>query len=366
MSSDVRRLVRPLSTARIVLINVVVTLCLLELSLRVQQRIGPLIDLDLRPEAILVGLSDEVNHVHLPWSDWDSNGIRRMDEPNSEACTKKLLFMGDSFMEGLGRRETVPYHVRRFFAQHGKDICVFNAGVSSYSPSIFIVLAKRLIPLLKPDVVIIDVDETDIYDDWYRYRQLVTRDDAGSITAVRRSPFTARFQQGLVDSTSKTLYVHRLIAKVYFTGIEYPRFFARYTRDWPPNMLALAMVSPADARKQYAAQIDYFVATLDDLTQTVVRRVGSRDNLVYIHHPHLEHLKSGGAAFNDVVSTTLREVAARHGVRYYDAVDDLKAEFGKAPESYYIPNDVHFNAAGQQAYGIAVARYLAGTAGPTE
>src|SRR2546425_667086 len=206
------RAYRRLATARDVMIIALVTACLFELSLRVQ----PFIELDLRPESILVGLSDEVNHVHLPTSDWDSNGIRRMDEPNSELCTKRLLFMGDSFMEGLGRSETVPYHVRHFFGQLGKDVCVFNAGVSSYSPSIFVVLAKKLIPLLKPDAVIIDVDETDIYDDGYRYRWLVTRDDAGSITAVRRNPFAAQFQQGLVESTSKTLYLHRLIAKLYF------------------------------------------------------------------------------------------------------------------------------------------------------
>jgi len=38
-----------------------VTGCLAEVVLRVQQKLGPLYNLDLRPEEILIGLSDELN-----------------------------------------------------------------------------------------------------------------------------------------------------------------------------------------------------------------------------------------------------------------------------------------------------------------
>lgn len=50
--------------------------------------------------------------------------------------------------------------------------------------------------------------------------------------------------------------------------------------------------------------------------------------------------------------------SARNNVRYYDATDDLKVEFGAAPERYYIPNDMHFNERGLRAYSDAVAKYL--------
>jgi lysophospholipase L1-like esterase len=349
----------------LVAVNILVTALLLELVLRVQQKIGPLYDLDLPRETVLAGLSDELNHVQLPWADWDSNGIRRMDEPNSESCLTKLLFMGDSFMEGLGPKDTVPYHARATLSRSwGAGVCVFNAGTSSYSPSIFIPQAKKLIPLLRPDIVIIDVDETDIYDDWYRYRELVVRDDAGSITAVGRTPVTAQFQQGLIDSTDKTLYLHRLISKLYFTRIAYPRVFARYTKDRPSDLFVLSRISESEAQKIYADQIAYFEATLDDLTKSVLRLAGEPERLVYIHHPHLEHLKADGASFNNIVSAALRKVASRHHVRYYDATEDMKVQFGNTPENYYIPNDMHFNEAGLRAYAVAVSRYLAATPPP--
>jgi lysophospholipase L1-like esterase len=342
-----------------VTVNLLVTAALLEIALRVQQKIGPLYDLDVVPEAFLVDASDELNHVHPPGTEWDSNGIRRMDAPNSESCAPRLLFMGDSFMQGLGPRDTIPYHARGALRQlWGKDVCVLNAGASSYSPSIYVVQAKKLMPLLKPDLVIIDVDETDIYDEWYRYRDLVVRDDTGSITAVRHTPLTSRFQQGLLESTNKLLYLHRLVAKLYFTKIEYPRLYAEYRKNEVVPIF-MSNLPKEEIRKTYADQVEYFMARLEDLTQTVLRLADSADKLVYIHHPHLQHLEASPGRYNNIVSEALREVAARHHVRYYDAADDLQVEFGGTPENYYLPNDMHLNAAGLRAYGVAVAKYLA-------
>ncbi len=86
--------------------------------------------------------------------------------------------------------------------------------------------------------------------------------------------------------------------------------------------------------------------------------MGGPERLIFLHHPHLEHLRANGA-FNGVVSTTIRKVAARHGVRYYDATEDLKAEFGDKATDYYILDDMHLNALGLRAYALAVAKYLA-------
>lgn len=346
------------SALLIITVNILVAACLLEIALRVQQKIGPLYDLDVGPESMLVGMSDELNHVQPLGRDWDVNGIRRMDEPNSESCGPRLLFLGDSFMEGIGPRDTIPYHVRANLRLWSKDVCVFNAGASSYSPSIFIVQAKKLIPLLKPDLVVIDIDETDIYDEWHRYRDLVVRDDAGSIQAVRHSPISTVFQRGLLATASYPTYLQRLFAKLYFTRIEYPRRYAEY-RGNQIVPLFRSDFPESEIRKTHANQIDYFAANLDDLTQTVIALLGSRDRLIYVHHPHLEHLKAGTTRYNNIVSATLRAGASRHHVRYYDATEDLKAEFGNTPESYYVPKDMHFNAAGLRAYGASVAKFLA-------
>src|ERR1700676_4877255 len=150
----------------VVAINVLLTLVLLEVGLRVQQHFGPIYDLSVNHEALSVGLSELLNHVPEPGPEVDADGIRKLDKPNAGGCGPKLLFMGDSFMQGSGPVDNIPYHVRRYFQQFPhQELCVFNAGYSSYSPSVYIPQAKKLIPLLKPDFVIIDVDETDLWDD---------------------------------------------------------------------------------------------------------------------------------------------------------------------------------------------------------
>jgi len=362
---------RVAAVAGIVLVNVVVTVCLIEVALRVQQTFGPLYDLAPRPEILMVQLSNELNHVPERGKDWDGNGIRRLQEPNTAQCAPKLLFMGDSFMQGGDRApdgeivasresDTIPYQVRHFFRERlGKEVCVFNAGYASYSPSIFVPQAKKLIPLLQPDIVIIDVDETDFWDDNYRYRQLVVRDGDGSIMAVRATPISLRFQEGLMETTSKALYLHRLLAKLYFTRITFPRVLEGSNRGRPADGFFLSKLPAAGAKEKYAAEIDYFRATVEDLTKTILSRMGSTNGLVYINHPHLEHLRNSGIVFNDVVSSIVHEVASRHGVRFCDETESLKAQFGTSPEDYYIPNDMHFNPAGTRAYGIAVAKCIA-------
>ena len=43
---------------------------------------------------------------------------------------------------------------------------------------IFVPQAKKLLPLVRPDYVVVDVDETDLYDDFARYRDLIVRNGA--------------------------------------------------------------------------------------------------------------------------------------------------------------------------------------------
>ena len=344
---------------QLVALNIAIAACLLEVMLRAQQAIWPLYDLAIGPETLFVGLSNELNHVHAD-PDWDSAGIQKMDEPNPPDCAPRVLFLGDSFMQGLARSDTIPVHVRDFFQSSlGRQICVFNAGTSSYSPSIYIVQAKQLLPLLHPDFVVVDIDETDLYDDYYRYRELTSRDAAGSIDAVHLTPLFFQFHQGLIDSTNKPLYLHRLLAKLYFSKIEYPRIFAEYVAARPADIFVVSRLPADKARQEYGDAIGYFRQTLTDLTTTILARMSDPDRLIYIHHPHLQHLAGGGDVFNDVVAATVREVAGANKVRFYDATDQLRIEFGGQPERYYIPNDMHFNSRGLRAYARAVARYLA-------
>jgi hypothetical protein len=87
-----------------------------------------------------------------------------------ESDRRRVLFIGDSFTEGVG----LPYEqtfVGRFAAAL-PEVDVLNAGVSSYAPSVYFTKIKSLLDAgVRFDEVIVYVDISDVQDEaiYYRY-----------------------------------------------------------------------------------------------------------------------------------------------------------------------------------------------------
>ncbi|MEO8315181.1 MAG: SGNH/GDSL hydrolase family protein, partial [Pseudomonadota bacterium] len=202
----VQRLPGLVAVAAITLIS----LASVEAVLRLQQIVGPIYDLKM-DSVSLAGLSEVVNHRPVPGTSFEVlqgeqmfgkfHGYRfsrtynelgiRVDAGGAPVrdCQnpKKVLFLGDSFIEGYDSKNSLPYRVAARLAGKGLCIVSWNAGMSSYSPAIFVPQARRLLPQLKPDYVVVSIDETDLFDDNARYKALIRRDDAGRNIGVRYS-----------------------------------------------------------------------------------------------------------------------------------------------------------------------------------
>src|SRR5215472_10359671 len=176
-----------------------------EIGLRTQQYFGPLYDLEMKNVNLnredLNSYSDVVNHRPISGTfqlhgitftrSYDDTGVRIIDDKEFLAGCRQpasVLFLGDSFIQGYDDKDTLPYHVAKYFKTE-LNICIktYNAGAGSYSPAIFVPQARKLLPILRPDYVVVDVDETDLYDDFVRYRELIVRNDRGQNVAVKGS-----------------------------------------------------------------------------------------------------------------------------------------------------------------------------------
>src|SRR5262249_3199506 len=120
---------------------------------------------------------------------FDDNGVRIINDKELLAGCGNLvsvLFLGDSFMQGYDDRNTLPYHVAKYF-KNELNTCIktYNAGTSSFSPAIFVPQPRKLLPILRPDYIVVDVDETDLFDDVVRYSQLIVRNNRGQNIAVK-------------------------------------------------------------------------------------------------------------------------------------------------------------------------------------
>jgi hypothetical protein len=121
----------------------------------------------------------------------NSLGLRDREYANTKPPgTVRLLMLGDSFTEGAGLlpEETVAKRVERALGARGcESYEVVNAGVASYSPILEYLLLQRLAPVLKPDVVVLNFDMTDVHDDVVRTVTAVL-DDRGLPVAVPPDP----------------------------------------------------------------------------------------------------------------------------------------------------------------------------------
>jgi lysophospholipase L1-like esterase len=327
-----------------------------ELALRLQQWLGPLYDLQMAGNGL--ELSPTLNHRPPPGTHrfviaktrysvtHDENGLRS-PLPRAGTPAKRVLFLGDSFVEGYDDEHTLPSEVGALV-----PLAMLNAGHSSYSPSILIVQARKLLPLLRPDFVVLVIDETDLADDWFRYRPLTVRDATGATVAVRESPAGVEVAEGYARAARPPLYLLRFARKLWHQRVGIPHIRARHP---DPPLFELSGLPADEARRRFAEPIDYFAARLDELCRTLEIGV-ARERILIARHPHLEHLQG---KWNRVIGETVARVAAAHRIRMLDAEDALAREFGDHPERFYWPNDMHFNFDGMARYAHLIAGELA-------
>jgi hypothetical protein len=178
-----------------VALSVVLTLTLAEVVLRATQRRAfaarthrymtsdPVLHHRARP-----GISALVGGTPFSTS---SLGLRDREYASPKpASVVRLLMLGDSFTEGGGLilEHTVAKRVETALNARGCGAYeVVNAGVASYSPILEYLLLQRLLPVLEPDLVVLNFDMTDVHDDVVR-TVTATLDARGLPVAVPGDP----------------------------------------------------------------------------------------------------------------------------------------------------------------------------------
>src|SRR4051812_45466253 len=330
-------------------------LAIFELGLRAQQYFGPLYDLELA-NVDLSWESDTLNHVPAAKNQhmciygdltgttyqraFDNNGIRIIDDTALLSGCKRsasVLFMGDSFMEGYDDRNTLPYHVAKYFKDE-RGICLktHNAGYTSYSPSIFVPQAKKLLPIVRPDYVVIDIDETDFYDDFVRYRKLVTRNERGENVGVKVSPIGHACSVGLMETRQHALYLTRLVSKLWLSHVSIPAVIeANRSRDL--EIFSWSADHGPDIDSKYPEARAVFRQNLEELAGVLKDYAQDGTRVLCIFHPHLNHLKpdASGRVWNDLVSSMVQEACTAKNFLFYNATAAMRQRVGSQPEKLY-------------------------------
>ena len=361
---------------------VIVWVVVFEAGLRMQQHFGPLYDLEMA-DVNLNWESDVVNHQPTPENQnlciygdstgfsyrksFDANGIRIIDDTAMLADCRNpasVLFLGDSFVEGYDDKNTLPYHVAKYFkTERGVCLKTYNAGFTSYSPAIFVPQAKKLLPIVRPDYIVVDVDETDLYDDFARYRKLIVRNERGQNVGVKVSPIGHECSVGLMEARKHPLYLMRLVAKLWHAFVYMPSVIEKY-RGSDLTLFSYSRDHDTDLEQKYAEALADFRQNLQELADVLKDHTKDGSRVLFVFHPHIQHLKpdATGRLWNDLVSSSVVKMCAANNFLFFNATGTLKQRFGSHPENFYWKTgDMHYDFKGLEEYSAAVAAFMAST-----
>jgi lysophospholipase L1-like esterase len=257
------------------------------------------------------------------------------------SASPRAILIGDSFTEGLGvaYEQTYASLLTTCFATRG--IQVLNAGVMSYSPSIYYRKLKYLLESqgLTFDYVIVAIDLSDIGDEARRYEtdargRVVSRPDSGPVRPGDNLKV-------LLTEHSLLLHViHQVRASVYASRAD-PSLYSDWTND-------------SHAFHDYGAVgVRLAVERMDSLVG-LLRRRGIGLAIVVYPYP-------GEIARRDSTSLQVRvwrKWASDHAVPFFDLFPAFLS-YGPAPATVadnFIPHDVHWNPRGHQLVARTLLR----------
>jgi hypothetical protein len=290
--------------------------------------------------------------------------------------TWRIFYVGDSFTEGcVPMDESVASrlerHLNERLAGGATRFEVINTGTASYSPLIYYVLIRYFIQPYAPDVVVVNVDMTDPYDDW-KYRETLITDADGDPVAVPPRDLYA------------SPYVDTLRGAVR-TGV-FPRlalFLAEKSHLY--NLIRTHVASPPaepleggiegdDAQilvKRWGwCRHEWDEATRKNVafTTDVLRRIARhcKENgirLLLTGVPHFQQFErdgSGRPRWSSRPHEEIRRIAEEEGAAYLDSYASLAPRLnGSRQSDYYYAGNMHFNPRGNALWAEAHIRAFA-------
>lgn len=161
-----RRAISILGKIGLLTVAMTLSLCIGEIVLRVSET-APQLTIEKVPDPTLI--YRHIRSFSYEKSGWNvhynSLGLRGPEVGSKDPGRKRILFVGDSIIEGFGARDdshTAPVFVEKSFAARGISAESLNAGVSGYNASQVRRNLEILLPLIKPDLVVYGFSLNDI------------------------------------------------------------------------------------------------------------------------------------------------------------------------------------------------------------
>jgi lysophospholipase L1-like esterase len=274
--------------------------------------------------------------------------------------TYRIAYLGDSFTEGTcPEADSMPAFVERALHVPGyENVEVLNAGTASYAPTLYYLLLKTKVLAYHPDLVVVNVDMTDVFDDALYGATLQSDAQGDPVACPPGHPMLGthrRTERGL-EEISTTQRVLLLLSERSYAVKMIVQAMSSRKRYRPSTATA---VPPAFAwcdRTRSPQTREDVRRSMEMLTRVVRLAKANGIKIVITAVPHLQQLQGTWSLepMNDIAA-----VCAKENVPFLNPVDAFKQKLGATPpQEIYIPGDMHFNAKGYRMWGEIQVEFL--------
>ena len=265
---------------------------------------------------------------------------------------KVILFQGDSWMVQINTYKSIHPMLNQSLPSFTK---IINGGTASYSPSLinvqYNILEKDF--KIKPNVLVIYIDQTDMGDEICRYKNLTKFDSSGNLISVSMEKFPLYkdvfnlhekivFSEIEMKKTSKfiktQIYINYKIKKSYFrTKKRINNYFnkSQFKCEW--KLIENYKVSINDKDKKY------FKTTLEKLL-LMLEKKEFIEKVFVVTHPHKFQLTTNLYPVNvsNFVSEVSKDFNKIHHINFTKILKE-NPNFYKDFETIWLKDNIHLD-----------------------
>lgn len=208
-----------------------------------------------------------------------------------------------------------------------------NIGTGSYAPSAISLRVRSTLEWYQPDLVIVHIDETDLMDEWIRYKPGLCIDERGlpkSATPSKADWPDMFYAVALDVMAGWPSYLARLAGLAVVRGLVLPRIRDAIARHGELATYATIMAPQRSWRawEEYADEIRWFEQRLEAMI-TLIEGKAPEAKIVLLSHPHAPHLEGNPKiVYRFSVAEVLRRFSEKRNITYVDARQHLDEIYG--------------------------------------
>lgn len=298
-------------------------------------------------------------------------GMRGQDiAAGKSANSYRILMLGDSFTMGKGVEDNQTFSVllqkslrQRVAACGGtRSIEVLNGGSDSYAPILSYIQLKRDLAPLKPDMVVLNLDASDLVQET-AYRQLAVFDKDGDIVGVPQGEQETSFTARVRTWTERHMFLTRVLVYYLLERADYQEFNVRSVVE-QANVEITAHTLESDTEPRDKQWHDIFdslsriKAFADSRGMTFLLSVYPWGHQVSASEwvPGRYTYMAKDAVPSDKSRHTVRDLSRSNGIGFIDLFPAFRAYTGD--RKLYFQYDMHWTSTGQEVAAKGLEEYL--------